>query len=193
MFDACSPLGPVITSKETRWFSAKLLNADSWMAEKCAKMSCPPPSGVMNPNPLLSLNHFTVPVAPLSVLGLVTVDLQSVSDPSQVQVTSPPTFVHVHEAITGSAVISAGDDDTGVDGAGAALEASGAEAAVDAVSGVEEAQPERRSAPAAAMATATVVTILGACMAVNLSLSLRCTRSDNSEYRCPKADEQITS
>jgi len=31
------------------------------MAEKCTKMSSPPSSGAMNPNPLASLNHLTVP------------------------------------------------------------------------------------------------------------------------------------
>src|ERR1044072_4081408 len=33
------------------------------IAEKCAKRSSPPPSGVMKPKPLESLNHLTVPVA----------------------------------------------------------------------------------------------------------------------------------
>src|SRR5258705_5115850 len=33
------------------------------IAEKWANRSSPPPSGVMNPKPLASLNHFTVPVA----------------------------------------------------------------------------------------------------------------------------------
>src|SRR5436309_15835232 len=33
------------------------------IAEKCANRSSPPPSGVMNPKPFASLNHFTVPVA----------------------------------------------------------------------------------------------------------------------------------
>ena len=32
-------------------------------AEKCANTSAPPPSGSMKPNPLASLNHFTVPCA----------------------------------------------------------------------------------------------------------------------------------
>jgi hypothetical protein len=32
------------------------------MAEKCAKASGPPPSGWMNPKPLASLNHLTVPL-----------------------------------------------------------------------------------------------------------------------------------
>src|SRR5437879_2675351 len=33
------------------------------IAEKWANRSSPPPSGVMNPKPFASLNHFTVPVA----------------------------------------------------------------------------------------------------------------------------------
>jgi hypothetical protein len=33
------------------------------IAEKCAKRSSPPPSGVMKPKPFASLNHLTVPVA----------------------------------------------------------------------------------------------------------------------------------
>src|SRR6187551_297063 len=37
------------------------------IAEKWANRSSPPPSGVMKPNPLASLNHFTVPVGILLV------------------------------------------------------------------------------------------------------------------------------
>src|SRR5438045_6958234 len=32
------------------------------IAEKCANRSLPPSSGVMNPKPFASLNHFTVPL-----------------------------------------------------------------------------------------------------------------------------------
>ena len=39
------------------------VQADMLIAEKCANRSSPPPSGVMNPKPFASLNHFTVPVA----------------------------------------------------------------------------------------------------------------------------------
>src|SRR5690349_25003453 len=35
------------------------------MAEKWAKTSAPPSSGVMNPKPLSALNHFTTPVTML--------------------------------------------------------------------------------------------------------------------------------
>src|SRR5258706_3992313 len=49
MFVACSPFGPVVTSNVTFWFSFRLLKPEPWIAEKCAKRSLPPPSGVMNP------------------------------------------------------------------------------------------------------------------------------------------------
>src|SRR6188472_4542812 len=60
---ACLPLGPVVTSKETFWPSFSVLKPCILIAEKCAKRSSPPPSGVMKPKPFASLNHFTVPVA----------------------------------------------------------------------------------------------------------------------------------
>src|SRR5439155_15045088 len=63
MLLACLPFGPVVTSNETFWPSLSVLNPGILIAEKCANRSSPPPSGVMNPNPLASLNHFTVPVA----------------------------------------------------------------------------------------------------------------------------------
>src|SRR5436190_21328519 len=63
MLLACLPFGPVVTSKETFWPSFNVLKPGMLIAEKCAKRSSPPPSGVMNPNPLASLNHLTVPVA----------------------------------------------------------------------------------------------------------------------------------
>src|SRR4029453_7403811 len=63
MLLACLPFGPVVTSNETFWPSLSVLNPGMLIAEKCANRSSPPPSGVMNPNPLASLNHFTVPVA----------------------------------------------------------------------------------------------------------------------------------
>src|SRR5436190_21478838 len=63
MLLACLPFGPVVTSKETFWPSFNVLKPGMLIAEKCANRSSPPPSGVMNPNPLASLNHFTVPVA----------------------------------------------------------------------------------------------------------------------------------
>src|SRR5258705_13741438 len=60
---ACLPLGPVVISKETFWFSFRVLKPEPSIAEKCANRSSPPPSGVMKPKPLASLNHLTVPVA----------------------------------------------------------------------------------------------------------------------------------
>src|SRR5260221_14225934 len=63
MFDACLPFGPWVTSKLTFCPSFNDLNPGMLMAEKWANRSSPPPSGVMNPKPFASLNHFTVPVA----------------------------------------------------------------------------------------------------------------------------------
>src|SRR3569833_1239280 len=63
MFEACLPLGPVVTSKLTFWFSCRDLKPLELIAEKCAKRSSPPLSGVMKPKPFASLNHLTVPVS----------------------------------------------------------------------------------------------------------------------------------
>src|SRR6185503_17734392 len=57
------PLLPAVISKLTFCPSFSVLNPGMLIAEKCAKRSSPPPSGVMNPKPFASLNHFTVPVA----------------------------------------------------------------------------------------------------------------------------------
>jgi hypothetical protein len=65
--EACLPLGPVVTSNVTFMPSCRLLKPLPWIAEKCAKRSSPPPSGVMKPKPLASLNHLTVPVAMLRI------------------------------------------------------------------------------------------------------------------------------
>src|SRR5678815_112158 len=70
MFVAWSPFGPVVMSKETFWFSFRLLKPEPWIAEKCANTSLPPPSGVMKPNPFASLNHLTVPVAMSDCLSI---------------------------------------------------------------------------------------------------------------------------
>src|SRR6187549_2946109 len=59
----CLPLFPIVTSKETFWPSVRVLKPPMLIEEKCAKRSSPPPSGVMKPKPLASLNHLTVPVA----------------------------------------------------------------------------------------------------------------------------------
>src|SRR5512147_1138520 len=63
MFEACLPFGPCVTSNETFCPSFRVLNPLMLMAEKCANKSSLPSSGVMNPYPFASLNHFTVPVA----------------------------------------------------------------------------------------------------------------------------------
>src|SRR6202011_2169761 len=59
-FAACRPLGPEVTSNSTAWPSFSDLYPSAWMAEKWTKMSSPDWRW-MNPNPLLALNHFTVP------------------------------------------------------------------------------------------------------------------------------------
>src|SRR5271156_5371452 len=66
MFDACFPLGPCVTSKLTFCPSFSDLNPGMLIAEKGADRSSPPPSGVMKPKPLASLNHLTVPVGMFS-------------------------------------------------------------------------------------------------------------------------------
>src|SRR5574343_1097094 len=63
MLEACLPLGPCTTSKETFWPSFRVLNPFMLIAEKCAKRSSLPSSGVIKPKPLESLNHLTVPSA----------------------------------------------------------------------------------------------------------------------------------
>src|SRR6266403_50087 len=59
---ACGPLGPSCTSYSTFWPSARLRNPSDWMAVWWTNTSLPPASGVMNPKPFASLNHFTVPL-----------------------------------------------------------------------------------------------------------------------------------
>src|SRR5690606_27937028 len=61
MSEACAPFGPWVTSYCTRWPSWRLRKPFELIAEKCANTSAPPSSGVMKPNPLAPLNHFTVP------------------------------------------------------------------------------------------------------------------------------------
>jgi hypothetical protein len=125
----------------------------------------------MNPNPLAALNHFTIPVTPLRVLGLATVDLQSASEPSQVQVTSVPSpLSHVHFATTRLSEASADAEGTEAAGAGASLEATDNEASGDGAVAVElDPQPERRSAPAAAAETTNVEIVLDARITRTLS------------------------
>src|SRR5438105_15038847 len=63
MFDAVWPFWPCVTSDETFWPSFSDLNPLIWIELWWAKRSLPPSSGVMNPKPFASLNHFTLPVA----------------------------------------------------------------------------------------------------------------------------------
>src|ERR1017187_9391466 len=59
-FEACRPLGPVVTSNSTAWPSFSDLYPSAVMAEKWTKTSSPDWRW-MNPNPFAALNHFTVP------------------------------------------------------------------------------------------------------------------------------------
>src|SRR5688500_15825911 len=77
------PLLPWVTSKETFWPSFRVLNPGMLIAEKCAKRSSPPPSGVMKPKPFESLNHFTVPVA--IVVAFLKEIKRGLSSPADVQ------------------------------------------------------------------------------------------------------------
>src|SRR5687768_6945523 len=59
---ACKPLSVCFTSNSTSSPSASVLKPSIVIAEKCTKTSSP--SGCsMNPYPLASLNHFTLPLA----------------------------------------------------------------------------------------------------------------------------------
>src|SRR3989337_2401954 len=75
------PLLPAVTSKDTFCPSFSDLNPGMLIAEKWAKRSSPPPSGVMKPKPFASLNHFTVPVAIVTFLKKLIKGL------------SPPVFI----------------------------------------------------------------------------------------------------
>src|SRR6185436_17815565 len=61
-FAAAGPFLPGTMSNSTRSPSARLLKPLPWISEWWTKQSALPSSGVMKPNPLLSLNHFTRPV-----------------------------------------------------------------------------------------------------------------------------------
>src|SRR5215475_7218507 len=58
-------------SNSTRSPSASVRKPWPWMAEWCTKQSFCPPSGVMKPKPLASLNHFTVPVVRAMIVLLM--------------------------------------------------------------------------------------------------------------------------
>src|SRR5690606_42050825 len=78
MLSACLPFGPCAISNATFWPSLRVLKPFIWMDEKCAKRSSPPLSGVMNPKPLASLNHLTVPVSFSVSSGAEVADRKSV-------------------------------------------------------------------------------------------------------------------
>src|ERR671915_2516159 len=62
-FAASGPFAPSRDSNSTRLPSARLLKPSPAIELWCTNRSFVPSSGVMNPYPLLSLNHFTVPLA----------------------------------------------------------------------------------------------------------------------------------
>jgi hypothetical protein len=62
-FVALGPFGPCSVLYVTRCPSARDLNPLDWIAVWWTNTSGLPSAGVMNPKPLPSLNHFTVPVA----------------------------------------------------------------------------------------------------------------------------------
>src|ERR1700754_3916915 len=82
MFAACLPFGPVLTSKETRWFSFNDLNPSERISEKWANRSSPPASEVIKPKPLASLNHFTIPVSIYSFLKFVLTQVIQTPNPN---------------------------------------------------------------------------------------------------------------
>src|SRR5690554_8043674 len=63
------PFCPWTATKDTCWPSCRLLKPEDWMELKWTKRSGPL-CGVMNPKPLASLNHFTVPVCLSDILFL---------------------------------------------------------------------------------------------------------------------------
>src|ERR1700680_179324 len=69
-FAAAAPLAPCTTSNSTRSPSARLLKPSPWIAEWWTKQSLLPSSGVMNPKPLASLNHLTLPVLRILLFSL---------------------------------------------------------------------------------------------------------------------------
>src|SRR5690606_18514481 len=62
------PLRSLASSKLTRCPSERVLSPARSTADMWTNTSLPPPSGWMKPNPLVALNHFTVPVGMKSEL-----------------------------------------------------------------------------------------------------------------------------
>src|SRR5215217_6768939 len=69
-FVAWGPLPDSPSSYSTFAPSASVRKPSPAMPEKCTQASFPPSSGVMNPKPFSSLNHFTTPVAIQHLLTL---------------------------------------------------------------------------------------------------------------------------
>src|SRR5215216_1166982 len=69
-FVACGPLPDSPSSYSTFAPSASVRKPSPAMPEKWTNASFPPSSGVMNPKPFSSLNHFTTPVAIQHLLTL---------------------------------------------------------------------------------------------------------------------------
>src|SRR3954462_7388559 len=69
-FVACGPLPDSPSSYSTFAPSASVRKPSPEMPEKLTNASFPPSSGVMNPKPFSSLNHFTTPVAIQHLLTL---------------------------------------------------------------------------------------------------------------------------
>src|SRR5215210_5484126 len=67
-FVACGPLPDSPSSYSTFAPSASVRKPSPEIPEKCTNASLPPSSGVMNPKPFSSLNHFTTPVATTALL-----------------------------------------------------------------------------------------------------------------------------
>src|SRR5215208_3725394 len=67
---ACGPLPDSPSSYSTFAPSASVRKPSPEIPEKCTNASFPPSSGVMNPKPFSSLNHFTTPVAIQHLLTL---------------------------------------------------------------------------------------------------------------------------
>src|SRR3954471_17672258 len=82
MLEAAGPLGPSTTSNETFCASLRDLKPAIWIELWCANRSLPPSSGVMNPKPLLSLNHLTVPVAMCLIQSLNNFGYFRLSEPA---------------------------------------------------------------------------------------------------------------
>src|SRR5450432_3364851 len=83
----CIPFCPCSASNETRCPSMSSRYPLPSIDEKWAKTSGVPSSGVMNPKPLVALNHFTVPAAMMlphfSTLGTLAGDLVATGSGAQ--------------------------------------------------------------------------------------------------------------